>query len=97
MFLYDAFVPLRRIQSFLEDVPSRISVFFTIFIISLTLPCGHPLASKRVFCYSIALIETKRLGLVTHMNGFWGEAKKSGIFPLYLFYFVSKGGNITLC
>ena len=45
VFLHDAFVPLIRIQLFLEDVSSRISVFFTILMIYLTLPCCHPLSA----------------------------------------------------
>ena len=49
VFLHDVFVPLRRIQSFLEDVSSRISVFFTILMISLTLPCCHPLSAVTLF------------------------------------------------
>ena len=53
MFLHDAFVPLRRIQAFLEDVPSRISVFFTILVISLTLPCGHPLSAVTLCVISL--------------------------------------------
>ena len=52
VFLHDAFVPLRRIQSFLEDVPSRISVFFTILMISLTLPCCHPSSAVTLFVIS---------------------------------------------